>query len=360
MKKTASLLLALIMAAPPIEVVSAPELGTIKGAVTVSSRPISGVSLAFVDLASGNIYRATSEETGTFQARVPAGRYVLTTENGAGLAVGRAPSMIAVIAGQIATADVDLAPIPGATMASASGASMAQAPGQPPTLPEPAGPGSTTEIQHDPIGCLIAGQFPLVDANINPAGSVARARVYFKAAGSDAWYYVEMTPAEAGFVGKLPRPKLEASPITYYVQATTTEFGENRTPEIEAIVVAEAKDCPEDKKVAAIGPPGEVTVFSAATGSAIAPVGFAAGGLALTAGTIALVLGGAAAVGIGTAVVVNDTTTTTTTTSTTTTTTPAPTTPPTTTTTTLPPTPTPSPTTCPNCPPAPAFCTITC
>ena len=140
MKKTASLLLALIMAAPPIEVVSAPELGTIKGAVTVSSRPISGVSLAFVDLASGNIYRATSEETGTFQARVPAGRYVLTTENGAGLAVGRAPSMIAVIAGQIATADVDLAPIPGATMASASGASMAQAPGQAPPLPEPPGP----------------------------------------------------------------------------------------------------------------------------------------------------------------------------------------------------------------------------
>ena len=184
--------------------------------------------------------------------------------------------------------------------------------------------------------------------------------MYFKAAGSNDWYYVEMTPAEAGFVGKLPRPKLEASPITYYVQATTTEFGENRTPEIEAIVVAEAKDCDDDKKVAAIGPPGEVTVFSAATGSAIAPVGFAAGGLALTAGTIALVLGGAAAVGIGTAVVVDNTTTTTTTTSTTTTTTPAPTTPPTTTTTTLPPTPTPSPTTCPNCPPAPAFCTIIC
>jgi hypothetical protein len=71
MKRTASLLLALLMAAPPMELVSAPELGTIKGAVTVSSRPISGISLAFVDLASGNIYRATSEETGNFQARVP-------------------------------------------------------------------------------------------------------------------------------------------------------------------------------------------------------------------------------------------------------------------------------------------------
>ena len=355
MKRAASLLLALFMAAPPMDVVSAPELGTIKGAVTVSSRPIRGVSLAFVDLASGNIYRATSEETGAFQARVPAGRYVLTTENGAGLAVGRAPSMIAVTAGQIATADVDLAPIPGATMAGASSQEPpAPAGGQLPPLPDT--PATSTEIVHDPIGCLVAGQFPLVDAQINPAASVARARVYFKAAGSEDWYYVEMTPAEAGFVGKLPRPKIEASPITYYVQATTTEFGENKTAEIEAIVVAEAKDCPGDKKVAAIGPPGEVTVFSAATGSAIAPVGFAAGGLALTAGTLALVLGGAAAIGIGTAVVVNDTTTTTSTSTTTTSTLPVVTPTTTTTTTTLPPPPKP----CKGCPPPPAICTIIC
>jgi hypothetical protein len=339
-----------------MELVSAPELGTIKGAVTVSSRPVRGVSLAFVDLASGTIYRATSEETGTFLARVPAGRYVLTTENGAGLAVGRAPSMIDVSAGQVATADVDLAPIPGATMASANGQEPpAPAGGQLPSLPGT--PATSTEIHHDPIGCFIAGQFPLIDAGIEPAGSVARARVYFKAAGSDNWYYVEMTPAEAGFLGKLPRPKLEASPITYYVQATTTEFGENRTSENAAIVVVEAKDCPSDKKVAAIGPPGEVTVFSAATGAAIAPVGFAAGGLALTAGTLALVLGGAAAVGLTTAVVVNNTTTTTSTT--TTTTTEIPPKPTTTTTTTTIPTP-PSPKPCPGCPPLPAACTIIC
>jgi hypothetical protein len=358
MKKTASLMLALAMAAPPMDVVSAPELGTIKGAVTVSSRPISGVSLAFVDLASGNIYRAKSEDTGAFSTRVPAGRYVLTTENGAGLAVGRAPSLIAVAAGQVATADVDLAPIAGATVAHSQEPSTPG--GQLPTPPGGA-PNSTT-ILHDPIGCFVAGQFPLVDSQIEPAGSVARARVYFKAAGSENWYYVEMTPAETGFLGKLPRPKLEASPITYYVQASTTDFGENRTPEIEAIVVAEAKDCPEDKKVAGIGPPGEVTVFSAATGAAIAPVGFAAGGLALTAGTLALILGGAAAIGIGTAVVTNDDTTTTTT--------------PTTTTPPILPSPSPSPsplpsasptpgpvvepTPCPGCPPDPAICTIVC
>jgi hypothetical protein len=353
MRKAASFVLAVFLASPPVDVVSSPEMGTIKGAVTVSNRPLRGISLAFVDLASGAIYRTTSADAGAFQARVPAGRYVLTTENGAGLAVGRAPSLIAVEPGQIAMAEVDLSPIPGAMTASAQEPPA----GLPRPQPSPGGPVTSTEIRHDAIGCVVAGQFPLVDAQIEPAGSVARARVYFKAAHSDVWYYVEMTPAEAGFVGKLPRPKLEASPISYYVQATTTEFGENRTPELAAIVVAEAKDCPSDKKVAAIGPPGEVTVFSAATGAAIAPIGFAAGGLALT--TIALVLAGvfAGAVAIQQATKATETTTTVTT--------PTTTTPTPTTTTTRPerePTTTTIPPRCRNplCPPAPAFCSLDC
>jgi hypothetical protein len=334
MKRAATLLLVCALGAPPVDVVSAPEMGTIRGAVTVSNRPVRGVSLAFVDLASGNIYRATSEQTGAFEARVPAGRYVLTTENGAGLTVGRAPSLIAVGAGQIATADVDLAPIGGATVARAQDPPPLAPPpaSDTPSQPAPETPPTSTEIHHDPIGCMVAGQFPLVDAVIEPAASVARARVYFKAAQSDAWFYVEMTPAETGFVGKLPRPKLEASPIEYYIQATTLEFGESQNAQTSSIVVLDAKDCPGDKKIAAIGPPGEVTVFSATTGAAIAPVGFAAGGLALTAGTLALLLGGAAALGITTAVVVTPETTTTSTTPTTTVT--SPTSPPETTTTT--------------------------
>jgi hypothetical protein len=168
----------------------------------------------------------------------------------------------------------------------------------------PSAPATATTINHEAIGCFIAGQFPLVDAKIEPSNSVARARVYFKAASASAWFYVEMTPAEGGFVGKLPRPKITASPITYYLQATTTEFGDTQTAEILSKVVEEATDCESDKRIAPIGPPGEVTVFSAATGSAVAPAGFAAGGLALTAGTLVLVLGGAVAAGVATVVVV--------------------------------------------------------
>jgi hypothetical protein len=300
MRQMACVVLAAVLAAPPVDVRSAPAGGVIRGAVTVGERPLDGVSVAFVDLASGETYRTKSKASGEFETQVPAGRYVVTAETSAGLIVDKAPSVIAVAAGQVVAADLRLMALPSA---------MAQTPpAAPPGADQSSNPPpNATSIQHDPIGCFVAGQFPLIDAQITPAGSVARARVYFKAAqGGDNWYYVEMTPAEAGFLGKLPRPKIEASPIRYYVQATTTEFGEGRTAENEAIVVLEAKDCPSDKKVAAIGPPGEVTVFSAATGAAIAPIGFAAGGLALTAGTIALLLGGAAAVGLTAAVVVNN------------------------------------------------------
>jgi hypothetical protein len=348
------LVLAVFLASPPVDVVSAPEMGTIKGAVTVSNRPLRGISLAFVDLASGAIYRTTSADAGAFQARVPAGRYVLTTENGAGLAVGRAPSLIAVEAGQVAMAEVDLSPIPGAATESAQAPPGAPQPPLP--QPSPGAPVTSTTIHHDPKGCMVAGQFPLIDAQIEPAASVARARVYFKAAQTDVWYYVEMTPAENGFVGKLPRPKLEASPISYRIESTTTDYGPGQTEDIQSIVVAEAKDCPSDKKVAAIGPPGEVTVFSAATGAAIAPIGFAAGGLALT--TIALVLAGvfAGAVAVQQATKATETTTTVTTPTTTATTPTTSTTQPRVpTTTTIPPR-------CRNplCPPAPAFCSLDC
>ncbi len=113
---------------------------------------------------------------------------------------------------------------------------------------------------------------------------MARGRIYFRAAQGSSFYYVEMTQEPGRFFGKLPRPRVEASPITYYLQATTTEFEESQTPEIEAIVVEKKEDC-GDRKVAAYGPPGEVTVFSAATGAAISPAGFAAGGAAIAAGT---------------------------------------------------------------------------
>ena len=165
--------------------------------------------------------------------------------------------------------------------------------------------GTGAQILFEPVTCFVAGEFPLLDADIEPVASVARARVYFKGTSGDAFYYVEMGQEQGRYFGKLPRPRVEASPITYYLQSTTTQFEESQTREIEAIVVKDKGEC-GDRKVAAFGPPGAITIFSATTGvSILAPAGFAAvAASGLAVGAVTVLAAGAAAAGIVGGVVV--------------------------------------------------------
>jgi len=301
-RRLTAVMMSTLLAWPP-GLVSAAALGTLKGTITLQGRPLSGIRLALVDLESGVVHRVTSGDKGQFEAAVAPGRYVVSAEGQGGIVVSEAPAQVPVVAGRVAMAKIDLAPIQVAPQGGAR------------TAPPPAGDkpitGKTlttvegqTTLTHEGVTCFIAGEFPLLDATLTPASTVARARIYFKSALVSNYYYVEMTPAEGKFIGKLPRPRVEASPVTYYVQATTTDFAEMQLQEVPALVVEKREDCPDDK-VAAIGPPGEVTVFSAATGLAIAPAGFAAGAVGLLGlGGLALLLGGAAAAGVLTNIVV--------------------------------------------------------
>jgi hypothetical protein len=297
LRKAAAIVLSALLAAPsvaagprPAPGAPDPSAGVIEGVVRLGDRPLGGVKLAFLDVASGAVSRTTSEDAGGFRAVVPPGEYVVATEGGDGLVVSQGPTLVSVVQGRVASAAITLLALPGARLQDAPPAAQPQL---------EAGPASATTIQHDAIQCFVEGEFPLVPARIEPAEKVARGRVYFHAMQGDAFYYVEMTPSEEGFVGKLPRPMLEASPITYYVEGMSTEFGEARTPEIQALVVRDKDEC--EGKVAAFGPPGDVTVFSAATGAAVKPLGFAAGGLLAAGGVLLLLAGGAAAVGIAAA-----------------------------------------------------------
>src|SRR5262245_34668777 len=170
MRRVLSLVLATVLLCPPLDVWPAPAAGTIRGAVTVSSRPLDGIAVAFIDVTSGAMYRVKSNSEGVFETQVPAGRYVLTAETQAGLVVERAPTVLAVAPGQVVAANVELAAVPGADVQQPPAAAP---PGAPPSQPVTA-----TTINHDPIGCMIAGQFPLIDADIQPASGVARARAY--------------------------------------------------------------------------------------------------------------------------------------------------------------------------------------
>ena len=312
-RRAAALLLVGLLALPPALVSAAPN-GIIQGRVVLEGRPLSGVTVAFIELDSGNVVRAVSREDGSFEAQAAAGEYAVTTESQAGLAVGRAPVRVAVTAGAVAKADVELLSVPSALPQGAPQDPPVETPpaGAPMGDPqEPIGPvwaettGTGAEIQFEPVTCFVAGEFPLLDATIEPADSVARARVYFKAALGESFYYIEMTQEGDLFKGKLPRPFVAGSPITYNVTSTTTAFEETRTRDIDAIVVEDESEC-GDLKVAAFGPPGAITIFSAASGaSVIAPAGFAALGAGLAIGTIAVIAGAAAAAGIVGGVVVN-------------------------------------------------------
>jgi hypothetical protein len=296
----------------PAGVVAAASSGLVHGRVTLAGRPLSGLELSLVNVSSGAVHKARSGAQGDFELSLDAGRYVITGPTRAGLAVGRAPTLVTVEPGKVASLDLEFVAV------------------AVPALQEAEGQGAN--INHEAVGCLIAGEFPILDAVIEPASSVVRARIYFQSVLSEEWYFVEMQQVETGFRGWLPRPQLAASPITYYIQMTTTDFGEGRIADVLAKVVEFEDEC-GDAKLAAFGdPPAALTIYSASTGAAAAlPVGFAAGGLALGAGAIALIVVGAgAAVAGGVAAAGGDDPTTTTTTATTTATT-SPTTTPTTT-----------------------------
>jgi hypothetical protein len=312
LRRAAHVFLALLLVLPVGEVRSAPANGTIQGVVRLDGRPLSGVTVAFIELQSGAVVRAVSSGNGVFSTVAPAGEYAVTTESQAGLAVGQAPAKVAVADGRVASANVELVAVASAVTQDPAAVPPAQDPAAPASAPQvpadpqaPAGPvwaatsGTGAQIQFEPVTCFIAGEFPLLDAGIEPAASVARARAYFMGAVGEEYYYVEMSLDQGRYFGKLPRPRVEASPITYYLQSTTTEFEESQTGEIEAIVVQDESEC-GDRKVAAIGPAGPVTVFSAATGaSVVAPTGFtAATASGLAIGAIAVIAAAAAAAGV--------------------------------------------------------------
>jgi hypothetical protein len=178
------------------------------------------------------------------------------------------------------------------------------------------------QVNVDPTqACILAGQYPQFQGAILPMDGVTRSRLFFHSALSPDFYYVEAVLEGRHYVARLPRPRPEAGPISFYLEATRGDFSQARSGEGTAIVVRKIEDCPADRKAAPVAPGGPVSVFDVA-GNPAFPAGFegltgvaasAAGGagvggaagagagfLTSTAGLITL---GAIAVGITTIVI---------------------------------------------------------
>ena len=161
-------------------------------------------------------------------------------------------------------------------------------------------------IEHSEIGCMVAGQFPTIDAKVEKLDRVAKARTYFHADEDARWYSVEMKPANGTLRGVLPKPLASVKRIHYYIEITDKAAGQNRTPDYAPDVVPDAGACSRKGLVAAAAVASKVAV-AAPAGASAAPTGFAAGSVAAVGGGVsatALVIGGVAVAGAGAAAVV--------------------------------------------------------
>ena len=180
------------------------------------------------------------------------------------------------------------------------------------------------QVNVDPTqACILAGQYPQFQGAILPMDGVTRSRLFFHSALAPDFYYVEAVLEGGRYVARLPRPRLEAGPLSFYLEATKNDFSQGRSSEGTAIVVRKIEECPADRKPAPVAPGGPVSVFDVA-GNPAFPAGFegltgvaaAAGGTGVgsaagagagfptsTAGLITL---GAIAVGITTIVIVTN------------------------------------------------------
>ncbi len=161
----------------------------------------------------------------------------------------------------------------------ATGAFAAPAPQASPVVKR-AAPGESPRlsIAHDPLKCLSTEARPLVDARVLPSKEMDQGFVYFRAAGTEDFYYVLMKPrAQDDFMGELPRPMPGIRGIDYYVQALDRESLPKKTPEY-APPVTDRTVCRDERTVTAVvtvtAPREGLTVGLTKAGQSPVPAGF--------------------------------------------------------------------------------------
>ena len=92
----------------------------------------------------------------------------------------------------------------------------------------PPAPGLLVDV--DPAsGCVLAYEYPQLQGSIVPLTGVTRSRLFFHSALGPDFYYVEAVLEGGRYVARLPRPRPEAGPIVYYLEATRSDFSQGRS-----------------------------------------------------------------------------------------------------------------------------------
>ena len=171
----------------------------------------------------------------------------------------------------------------------------AAAAARPSTAPAPSG--DVLSIEHQPVGCAMAGRFPRIEARFVPQDSIAVARVVFQGDNAAEWYSVAMKSEGAAFAGILPQPKKSLKAFRYYVEVTNKGLDTKRTPEYSTTVVASNSEC-QGRLLAGVVTTASVLILGPA-GAATVPLGFAASGVVAAGSATAAGAVGAGAGGGG-------------------------------------------------------------
>lgn len=158
-------------------------------------------------------------------------------------------------------------------------------------------------IEHQGVGCVVADEFPKLEARLQPVDKVAKARVHFRRDGDPYWYSVSMKAEGGTFSGVLPKPKKTLRSFRYYIEAADASHASSRTPEFTPTVVAGPAACRGGAVAAAVGS-ASLTLEAPEAASPV-PGGFASagitgisGGVSLRAVVVGVTAAGAAATGI--------------------------------------------------------------
>mgnify|MGYP003591771089 CR=1 FL=1 len=162
----------------------------------------------------------------------------------------------------------------------ASGAFAAPEPQADPAVRKAAaGESKRLSIAHDPLKCLSTEARALVDARVLPGKEMEQSFVYFRAAGTEDFYYVVMRPrAPEDVVAELPRPLPGIAGIDYFVQALDHESQPKKTPEY-APPVTDRTVCRDERAappplVGPAAPKAGLTIGLTRAGQSPVPAGF--------------------------------------------------------------------------------------
>ena len=246
----------------------------------MAGRGIEGLPLTLVNVETGKSFAVMSSADGSFTATLPAGSYVFSSPGRAGVSISRAPLSVEVFSGKVASASIEVS-----SLAVQGQQSV---------------PTGTAKITPEAADCITEGEFTLVEAIFEPLSSVVNGRLYFQSNLSPEWFYTEFEKIEPAVAGGpthrafIPKVNQDGGieTINYYIQVTSSDFAETKSPEKTVKVVSGATECAG--KLAPVGTPeGAVSVLSASGAAAGSLAGFGGvAGVGLGVAAIAAIVAG--------------------------------------------------------------------